>query len=100
MIIVLGSVRIAATAVDAALALAQVHVARSRSEPGCLEHGVHRDAEDPGRLVFVERWADRVALDAHFRVPASRAFVREIAALAVAPPQMALYDADALPGPL
>ena len=35
-----------------------MHVRRSRTEPGCLFHAVHRDVEEPLRLVFVERWVD------------------------------------------
>jgi quinol monooxygenase YgiN len=33
---------------------------------------------NPLRLVFVEQWADRAALSAHFAVPASRDFVRAL----------------------
>ena len=36
---------------------------------------VHRDVEDPLRLVFLEHWTDVDALRAHFAVPASAAFV-------------------------
>ena len=69
---------------------------RSRTEPGCIAHAVHRDAENPLRLVFVEEWADRAALLAHFAVPASRAFVKAAAACAAAAPAMSLYEVDAL----
>ena len=48
------------------------------SEPGCLLHSVHHDVEDPNRLVFIEHWADRAALDTHFRVPASGTFVQAL----------------------
>ncbi len=92
MIIVLGHVDLRAEGFDEALALSLAHVQRSRAEPGCLAHAVHRDTEQALRLVFVERWSDRAALDAHFRVGASRAFVKALIALAVAPPQMALYE--------
>jgi len=93
MIIVLASVTLQPGRLDEALALSQEHVERSRAEPGCLAHAVHQDTEDAHRLVFVERWADRAAIAAHFRVPASRAFVEALSSLASAPPQMTLYDA-------
>jgi quinol monooxygenase YgiN len=93
MIIVLGSITVRDGSVDEALALSQAHVDRSRLEPGCISHAVHRDAENPHRLVFVERWADMAALQQHFQVPASRAFVKSLAGLVVEPPQMAIYDA-------
>ncbi|WKN20424.1 putative quinol monooxygenase [Azotobacter vinelandii] len=40
-------------------------VAPSRAEPGCREYVPHRDLQQPGRFVFVERWSDRAALAAH-----------------------------------
>ena len=94
MIIVIGSVRIQDGQLAQALALSQQHVARSRAEPGCLAHAVHPDLDDPLRLVFVEQWLDQAALAAHFKLPASRAFVKALAALASAPPGMTLYDAS------
>ena len=36
------------------LRLSLEHVNRSRLEPGCLLHSVHRDVEDPNRVVFLE----------------------------------------------
>jgi quinol monooxygenase YgiN len=94
MIIVTGSVEVGADAIDTALDLCLHHVHRSRQEPGCLHHAVHRDAEDPFRLVFVEHWADRESLAAHFEVPASLVFVREISELAVDPPTIEIYQAE------
>jgi quinol monooxygenase YgiN len=93
MLIVTGSVQARPDSIDEILALSLVHVRRSRQEPGCLLHSVHRDAEDPLRLVFLEHWRDADALRAHFRVPESGAFVNEIAALAAGPPGMTIYEA-------
>ena len=93
MIIVIGSVVAVPGRVNDALALSLEHVQRSRAEPGCVSHAVHRDAENPHRLVFVEEWADMAALQQHFRVPASRAFAKALSALATEAPSMSLYDA-------
>ncbi|MEJ0044868.1 MAG: putative quinol monooxygenase [Rhodospirillales bacterium] len=70
------------------------HVHRSRAEPGCLSHDVHLDAENPLRLVFLERWADTDAVRTHFAVPASRAFARAAGGLAAEPPVMHIYQAE------
>jgi quinol monooxygenase YgiN len=70
------------------------HVHRSRAEPGCLSHDVHLDAENPLRLVFVERWADTEAVRTHFAVPASRAFVRAAGGLAAEQPVIHIYQAE------
>jgi quinol monooxygenase YgiN len=94
MIIVTGRIQARLTTVDEVVALSLAHVHRSRREPGCLLHSVHRDVEDPLRLVFIEHWADAAALRAHFRVPASRAFVKEAAALAAEPPEISIYHAE------
>jgi len=93
MIVVLGSVVARADTFDKVLALSQAHVARSRGEPGCLSHAVHRDTEQPLRLVFVEEWADAAALAEHFRVPASHGFVKALSALLSEPPRLTVYDA-------
>ena len=71
MIVVLGSVKVQASKLQDALALAQEHVLRSRTEYGCIEHGVSQDCETPTRLVFVERWESMQSLQAHFVVPAA-----------------------------
>ncbi|MBL8775775.1 MAG: antibiotic biosynthesis monooxygenase [Acidimicrobiales bacterium] len=92
MIIVTGSVVVRPEDLDEAVAVSLEHVRRSRTEPGCLLHSVHHDVEDPNRLVFLEQWADRAALDAHFAVPASLEFVTRLSALATEPPTMEIHD--------
>lgn len=94
--IVAGSVEARADTVDQVTALSLAHVRRSRGEPGCLLHSVHHDAENPLRLVFIEYWVDVDALRAHFRVPESGVFVTEVAGLAANPPQMKIYEAQAI----
>lgn len=98
-VLVTGSLRARPDTFDALLALAREHVARSRIEPGCLAHAVHRDVDDPLRLVFVEEWASREALAAHFAVPGSRAFVAEIGPLVAEPPTLAVYAATRIEMP-
>lgn len=93
MLIVTGSARARPATLAQALALSLEHVHRSRAEPGCLLHSVHQDVEDPHRLVFVEHWADREALAAHFAVPASLEFVIALADLVDGAPTLDIYDA-------
>ena len=91
-IIVTGSVTGTDATIDELLAAALEHVRRSRTEPGCLSHEVFRDVEDPNRLFFFERWADRAALDAHFGVPASLEFVGRLRELATSDPTMQIVQ--------
>jgi quinol monooxygenase YgiN len=96
MIIVTGSILAGPDSLDDLLALSLEHVRRSRAEPGCVSHAVHRDAENPLRLVFLEEWADRASLAAHFAVPESRDFVKAARELASEPPRINIYDASPL----
>lgn len=99
MIIVLGSVVAHEGRLEEALALSHLHVARSRAEPGCIAHAVHRDTENPLRLVFIEQWETQEALWQHFKVPESMVFGKALVALASEAPRIALYDAAPLPLP-
>ena len=96
MIIVTGTLHARADTLAEVLALSREHVLRSRGEPGCIEHGVAIDADDPLRLVFFERWADQAAIGAHLKVPASREFGKRVAALVDQSPTLAMYDANEL----
>jgi quinol monooxygenase YgiN len=93
MVLVIGSVRIQEGSVADALRLSLAHVRRSRAEPGCVSHAVHRDAEDVQRLVFVEEWSDQAALQQHFKLPDSRGFAAALSAVAAEAPRMAIYEA-------
>lgn len=93
MIIITGSVTGTAETFDELLAASLEHVRRSRAEPGCVSHAVHRDVENPLRLVFFEQWESADAVRAHFAVPASGQFVRAATALASSPPTLELFTA-------
>ena len=94
MIIITGSVRAKAETLDEILKLCLDHVARSRTEPGCISHDVYRSAEDPLRLFFFELWSGRAAIEAHFAVPASGQFVRDVGKMADGPTSIEIYDAE------
>lgn len=93
MVIVTGSVTARPDTIDELVALSLDHVRRSRGEPGCLLHSVHRDVEEPLRLVFLEHWSDVDALRAHFAVPASNDFVRSARSLAAGATAISIFEA-------
>lgn len=99
MILITGSARIRPEHLDAALALGIEHSQRSRGEPGCIAHNCHVDGEDPQRIVFVEEWTDMAAVQAHFAVPASGEFIREIASRALTPPELRIFAAEEMQRP-
>lgn len=94
MIFVTGSIVAKPEHVDEVQRLSLEHVARSRTEPGCLLHSVHRDVENAERFVFIEHWADKQALLAHFGAAASNDFMRAASAMAVGDPGIEIYEAE------
>lgn len=96
MILIHGSAKARPDTLQEMLKISIEHVHRSRLEPGCIFHAVSQDAEDPLRLVFVEKWADAEAIKAHFVVPESRAFAKALYKLAAQPPQMTVFEAQAV----
>ena len=93
MIIITGGAAIKPEYLAEAAALGVEHSARSRAEPGCIAHNCHVDAEDANRVVFVELWSDMAAVQVHFAVPESGAFVRQLGAIAVGRPEMKIFEA-------
>ena len=96
VIVVTGSVTARPDSFDEMRRISLEHVHRSRGEPGCISHAVHVDCENALRLVFIEQWADRTSLLAHFAVPASRNFVKALQPLAASASTIELYDATKL----
>ena len=94
MIVVTGSVTARQETFEEVERLSLEHVLRSRKEPGCVSHGVHRDVENPLRIVFLEEWSDRAALVVHFAVPASQEFSKAVAKLAAAPTTLRVYEGE------
>ena len=72
------------------------HSQRSRAEPGCIAHNIHADCENPARLVFLELWADGAAVRAHFAVPESGMFVKQLGTLSAELPTMQIYRSEKL----
>jgi quinol monooxygenase YgiN len=94
MILVTGHATASPETLDEMRHISLEHVHRSRAEPGCIEHGVYVDAENPLRLHFFERWADAAAIRAHFAVPESRAFAKRLRELAADPGAMHVFEAE------
>ncbi len=94
MIIVTGSVQIKSGKIDAALQVSIEHVRRSRLEEGCISHAVNTDAENPSVLFFYEQWSNHEALMTHFSVHESQQFAKALSSLAVAAPQLNIFEAQ------
>jgi len=97
MILVTGSILAREDSFDAVLASCLDHVARSRTEPGCISHDVHVDCQNPLRLFFFEQWSDEAALRAHFAVEGSKAFVKSLKGRIVETTGTKIYRAESIP---
>ncbi len=63
-IVVAGWLAVDPAAREAYLAGCVDVVRRARAAPGCLDFALAADLVDPARVVVLERWADRAALEA------------------------------------
>lgn len=65
------------------------HVAQ---EQGTLSYTMNRDQTDPNRIVIMERYRDKGALDAHSSTPRFRAFLQEIGPLLAGQPTIRVME--------
>ena len=73
MLLIIGTVRLPATNLDAARPIMSRMIEASQAEKGCLEYGYAEDVCEPGLIHVKELWTDQAALDRHF----SSAHIRE-----------------------
>jgi quinol monooxygenase YgiN len=92
MILITGSVVAPAENRAAFIAAATRHVSLSRTEPGCISHGVHEDVMAPGTFVFVERWRDISAVQEHFAKDYSRETAAMIRKLSTSSTGVEIHD--------
>ncbi|GAB5487906.1 MAG: hypothetical protein Pars2KO_14760 [Parasphingorhabdus sp.] len=79
---------------DEIIALCAEHSARSRMEHGCISHHIYADCEDLSRLFFHEQWQDEDAVSAHFQVPESLKFVKDLSVLVGMRPAIEIHRSD------
>ena len=92
MLIVLGSATAAPGRRDELVAAAQAVAAAARSDRGCLAYSFAADLEDADRIVSVEVWADRSALDEHMAHGHTQEFLRVAPGCVVGEPVMAFHE--------
>lgn len=67
MLLIVGTVRLAAGRLDAARPSMARMIEASRAEAGCLEYSYAEDVVDRGLIHVKERWINREALDEHLK---------------------------------
>ncbi len=78
------------------IAAAMVVAAATRLDHGCVSYDFAADLDDPDRVLGVEVWADRAALDRHMTHDHTRTFLDAVPELIAGEPTMAFHD---VPGP-
>ena len=66
-VVVVGSFKAQPGREEEGLEAFRALVAPTHAESGCILYALHRGADDPSRLAFIERWASREELDAHLK---------------------------------
>ena len=77
-IVVVGSFKARPGKEQEGLEAFQALVEPTHAEDGCILYALHRGTDDPARLVFIERWASREALDAHLASPHIQAVLERV----------------------
>ncbi|WEK38942.1 MAG: putative quinol monooxygenase [Candidatus Brevundimonas colombiensis] len=66
MLLIIGTIRLPSSNLDAARPIMKRMVESSRAEEGCVEYGYAEDLFEPGLIHVKERWTEQTALDRHF----------------------------------
>ncbi len=98
MLIVIGDATAAPGRRDELVAAAHAVASATRADRGCLTYAFAADVEDPDRILSIEIWADRAALDEHMTHDHTRAFLRVAPDLVAGEPVMAFHEVSD-PGP-
>jgi quinol monooxygenase YgiN len=95
VLIVLGDATAAPGRRAELVAAARTVASATREDPGCLGYSFAADLEDPDRILSVEIWADRSALEEHMEHPHTGEFLRVAPALVVGEPVMSFHEVPA-----
>ncbi len=95
MLLIVGTIRVPAQNLQAALPAMQAMVTASRAEPGCTEYAYAQDVLEPGVIHVRELWQSQQALDAHFASAHLLRWRDAWAALGIGQRNLRLYDVGA-----
>ncbi|GAB4348243.1 MAG: putative quinol monooxygenase [Oricola sp.] len=74
MIYVVATLTIKPDSLAALREAAMPCIEATREEPGCVFYDMHASVSNSNRVVFVERWKSREALENHFKMPHMKAW--------------------------
>ena len=74
------------------LSAAQVMVENSNKEEGCLGYMLYQDPFERTNFIFVERYKNQAAIDAHFATPYFKEFGAKISDMTSNPIEIKIFD--------
>lgn len=92
MLVVMGRVKTDDAKREELLRVAHANTAPSRAEKRCVGYRFYEDTEERNSFVFVEEWESLDALKEHFGTPHIATFMRAIASVITAPPDVQVYE--------
>lgn len=92
MLIVIGDANAAPGRRDELVAAARAVTAATRGDSGCLAYSFASDVENPDRILSIEVWADRAALEEHMGHAHTEQFMEAAPGLVAGEPVMSFYD--------
>ena len=92
MLIVVGDATAVPGRRDELVAAARAVAAAARGDRGCVAYSFAADLQDDNRIMSLEIWADRAALDEHMTHPHTEEFLRAASSLVAGRPVMSVYD--------
>ena len=78
--------------VQEAIAAIKEFMVEVAKEEGTLFYTLNRDSKNPNTLVFMERYKDKAALDAHMASPQFKAFLAKGMTLLAGQPEMTMME--------
>ncbi|HUB52497.1 MAG TPA: putative quinol monooxygenase [Terracidiphilus sp.] len=92
MLLIVGTVKLPAGQLNGARPAMARMIEASRAEAGCLEYSYAEDVVEPGLIHVKERWADREALDRHFKSVHIAEWRAQWPSLGIADRKLVLYE--------
>lgn len=79
---------------DRAIVACRKNKAAARTEAGCERFDFFQSVDEPNQLVFVEEWATRGDLEAHFAAPGFAEFFGVMTECMTGPPEIRIFEAN------
>lgn len=92
MIILTSQITLKPGCKEAFIALAGELIQETRKEPGCLSYRLCEHLSDEDRLIFVEEWVDKAAIDFHNNTAHFTRIVPRFAEFCAAPAAVDLFE--------